>query len=121
MERWRKPVIPTTVEYDDGHAVHLDGVVRQDVKLILCDEDVERIRQGYVCMKCLEPHPFAFPQKCSVCGYAMDNRQRSDFATHYGGIERIGPSTSVEDEIAAMRERKTAKKGSQIWIPDSVA
>lgn len=116
LERWAEPVIPISVE-SDSDVIVLDGQVRQDVTVTLKPKDVERIRTGHICIKCWNPHPSPFPFACGLCGYGMNKFQSEDFAQIYGGSKEIGPSTSVDDEIAMMRERK--QRG--IWLPPNAA
>lgn len=100
----------------------LDGEPRRDVRLILKDDDVKRLRLGYVCLKCLEPHQTPFPKLCKLCGYAMRERQSFDFSATYGGTEHVGPSTSVDEEIERMREdraRENHNPQSSIWLPSN--
>lgn len=123
-ERWSAPVIPLTIEPSSTDGIHLDGVARADVEIVLKDSDVDRLRLGYVCMKCLEPHPEAFPTACRVCGYRMRKFQAEDFAKDFAGVRWLGPTTTVDDEIEAMRERKareTHNPNSSIWVPPSAA
>lgn len=100
-----RPVIPLAVEHDEGYVeIRSDGSVRRAARIILEPDDVGRMRDGYVCAKCWEPHPTPFPEKCRLCGFHMSDRQGEYLAKAYKGTERVGPSTSLEDELALLEE-----------------
>lgn len=84
-----------------------DGSLREHFNLIFSPEDTDRIRLGYVCLNCLESqvdHGAPFPEACWVCGFQMRDKQRARFAQEFVGDMRVGPSTSLEDELALMEE-----------------
>lgn len=113
MERWRKPVIPKAVETDadefywDGHDW------RKQVDVTLDPEDYERLKQGYVCVNCLEPNETPFPEACSLCGFAMRLKQKAVLEFEFRGEKKLGPSTSLSDE----KERLSEWGEKQIWTP----
>lgn len=112
-----KPVIPIAVEEDEEHIqLHSDGTWRSAPKIILDPENVGRMRAGYVCAKCWEPHPVPFPKKCSVCRFPMADKQSEYLAKAYQGNVRMGPSSSLEDELAALEELEEREKRAQ-WGP----
>lgn len=121
------PVKILAVEDDVEHVlVRSDGQVRRAVHLHMDEESVGRIRAGYVCIHCYEPQHEAFPEKCHVCGYAMRENQPRRFALEFKGNIRIGPSTSLEEEmeIAAdiVRRQEQEKRDrilrpTQVWLP----
>lgn len=101
----RRPVIPIAVEEDEDHLVlHRDGTVREAAKVILAPEDVGRMRAGYVCAICMEVQDKPFPDQCWVCKFPMGSKQTEYLAKAYQGRTRMGPSTSMEDELAALEE-----------------
>jgi hypothetical protein len=124
----RKPVIPIAIEDDEDHVLlRYDGAVRSAPKIVLSTDDVGRMRAGYVCAKCWEPHAVSFPKQCSVCKFPMAEMQSEYLAKAYKGSERIGPSTSLSDELAALDEvearQKREKQGvsvPQIIVPRSL-
>lgn len=103
-ERWRKPAIPLAVEPVHQQRELPDGR-RIDVHApVLPVSDVERARLGYLCLKCLEPFEQAWPERCPVCGAPIRTEQAAFFAREYGGVVRLGPSTTLEEELARLRE-----------------
>jgi len=128
MERWRKPVIPIAIEEEPSQVVTIDIAtgeqerrIYRDYQLVLSDEDVERLRQGYVCINCQEPFEKPFPVTCSLCGFAVREEQPLVFARSYRGSEPA--QVSLRDKIAALdeaEERKAHVSGSKIWLPRGV-
>ena len=115
-ERWRKPVIPLELEQHSSQGIWLpDGRVHGDVVMTLESSDVDRVRAGFVCMKCLEPFEQAWPLRCPVCGAPVREKQADYFAREYGGIERLGPTTSLEEERGRIEEyrRKEEEQRSE--------
>jgi hypothetical protein len=104
-QRWRKPVtalaVADTVEYataDLGRAT-LDYRARFD------EETINRFKLGYVCLECWEPHEVPFPERCSLCGYEMADRQSDDFARKFEGVERDPRAQLIEKELDALDDR----------------
>lgn len=113
----RKPVIPLAVEEDEDHIqLSANGEWRSAAKVILSDDDVGRMRAGYVCARCWEVQTNAFPKECSVCRFPMADKQSEFLAKAYKGSTRLGPSSSLEDELAAMEELEEREKRAQ-WGP----
>lgn len=128
----RRPALPVEMEDDTEYVrVTKDGEIRRHVNLIFDEEDVERIRTGYCCLVCGESqvdHGAPFPEKCWLCGFEMKAKQLERFAQEFVGNIRVGPSTSLEDELAIAEEmverQEYAKLGfdiknrkPQIWVP----
>lgn len=103
-ERWAKPVTVLDIRPVEQGIWLPDGRIQGEVELTLAPEDVERMRQGYVCAKCLEPLEQAWPEKCPVCGAPIRTEQAAYFAREFGGEERLGPSTTLADERERMLE-----------------
>lgn len=111
--------MPFATEEDPDHVlVSSDGRLREHFNFIYERDDVERIRLGYCCIHCGESqvdHGAPFPEKCWVCHYPMDAEQRNRFAQEFVGEVRVGPSTSVEQELAIaeqiVRGDRTTKTG----------
>ncbi len=122
-DRWRQPVIPIAIEKETKRIlIEHKGIgvprLKDEVQLVLKDQDVRRIAGGWVCMNCLEPFPEPFPKKCGVCGYAVRDRQPEDFQRDYQGTEE--PLVPLDERLAAMDEYELSKKGAtkpQILIP----
>lgn len=106
MERWRAPVIPLGIEPQADQGIWLpDGRVQGGVSLILSADDVERIRTGYVCAKCFEPHEQAWPERCQLCGAPMRELQADYVARELQReIVLLGPSTTLADELERLPE-----------------
>ena len=99
------------------------GSVRNNVLLTLHPEDVERVRLGFVCIKCLEPQREAFPEKCSLCNFPIRAEQSDYFRRFYEGETRVGPSTNMNEELDRLddwHERRLHVPGAQILIPRSL-
>lgn len=105
-ERWRRPVVPLALEPVDQGFYLPDGRRFGIAAPVLSPEDIERARTGYVCLKCLEPFERAWPEKCPVCGAPVRRDQAAYFASEFGGVSGLGPSTSLEDELAGLDERR---------------
>jgi hypothetical protein len=128
----RYPAVPVEVDEDTENVlVRADGEVRRHVLLIYEEEDVERIRTGYCCLRCGESqvdHGAPFPEACWLCSYRMKDKQLEDFAKEFKGNVRVGPSTSLDDELAIATEaveredflkdpHNILKRKPSIWVP----
>lgn len=117
------------MEPDPDHVlVSSDGSLREHFNMIYSAEDVGRIRAGYCCLNCGESqvdHDAPFPESCWVCGFQMRDKQLKRFAQEFVGDVRVGPSTSLEDELAIMEElherqelaREGLKRTGSIVVP----
>jgi hypothetical protein len=74
------------------------------VQLILKQEDIERMRNGYVCAKCLQVFEEAWPEKCFACGAPIRTKQAEFFAREFGGVERVGSRVRLSDELERLKE-----------------
>lgn len=126
----RCPAVPVATEEDPDHVVvTADGQIRRHYNQIFSDRDTERIRTGYCCINCGESQygqdECPFPEKCWLCGFEMRERQLARFAQEFVGTIRVGPSTSIEDELAIAEEmvarerRKALISVPSIVIPRS--
>jgi hypothetical protein len=91
---------------------------------ILNQDDINRIRHGYVCIVCLQCHEQPYPEHCAHDGCLFPIRAHQDevFAQMYVGEMEVGPSTSLQEEFEIAKEevaRQHYEKGSSIWIPES--
>lgn len=128
----RLPALPIEMEPDAEHVlVSADGTMREHFNQIFSKDDVERIRQGYCCIHCGESqvdHGAPFPANCWVCGYEMAEKQLRRFGMEFVGEIRLGPSTSLSDELAIMEEmhereelaRSGLKRSGSILVPRGV-
>lgn len=120
----------TFVDGGDGEAVIVDhkGRLRATPRLVISEEDIGRIRAGYVCIRCYEPQSRPFPQVCETewCRFPMSDKQLEYFEHQYDGHITLGPSTSDEEEIELLREQYARNKreseisAPQIWVPRGI-
>ena len=83
---------------------------------MLDPETTERVRLGYLCLDCMEPHEESFPENCSLCGFPMRSMQIFEFARRYKGEERLKGSGIAEEEAWMIEEsarRRFAKEMSK--------
>jgi hypothetical protein len=102
-ERWAETIIPVGWE-ETGKVVEVDGRTYCGTTYILKPDDLERVRLGYACISCLDPHPVPYPLRCGVCGFPMARFQDQVFAALYEGEVRVGPQTSLSDEWEIAKE-----------------
>jgi hypothetical protein len=111
----------TTVSFGDER-------VMLDVNIALPEEDVERIRTGYVCIRCLEPQPHPFPTVCQSklpdgtlwCKFPIGAKQLEEFAIMFKGTVKLGSSINVADEIERLREFDEYEARTGLLIPPEV-
>ncbi len=116
MERWRKPVVPKAVEEtptayaSDGHGW------RKNLNWVLSPEDFQRVKDGYVCVNCMEPHERPFPENCTVCRFQMRKEQHKLLDFEYEGEKHLGPSTTMQQELDRLAEETERRKERKISI-----
>ena len=125
FERWRRAPEILEVRDDPSRLDGDTGTLRQGYEVALSSESIERLRTGYLCLRCLEPQSEPFPAKCGAwwCTYAMRTEQAADFARKFKGQKIVGPSTSMEEELDRLddtHERRIHVPGLQILIPRSI-
>ena len=100
MERWRRPAVILDHE-PDPHRVILneDGRIQRDERLTVDRDTAERFRLGYLCIICHEPQEQAFPERCSLCGFEMRERQGGWIRAHFLGSEIVGSKVRMADEL----------------------
>ena len=118
-ERWRKPVVPLRVDQLNQALWLPDGRQQGEVQLTLHGEDVERMRLGYVCAKCLEPHERPWPKRCQSYGETMRTEQAAYFEREFGGVEVTAQRMPWEQEVEGLEERRRkederARKNGQL-------
>lgn len=117
--RWAQPVRELGHE-DRTFVLILNGYRIEFPLWQLSEHDLERVRLGYVCIKCLTPHEQAYPEECSVCLLPIRGLQDLLFLRLFVGEMTIGPSTTLEEEFAIMveeAERRRHNKDSHLWVP----
>jgi hypothetical protein len=99
---------PIVVEEDHGVTeVYEDGRLMPGLNVAMVDEDVERMRQGYKCIRCWEPFESAWPRYCNVCGFPVGKHQAEHFARAYKGYDpTIRTGADLEAVADAMEERQ---------------
>lgn len=102
--RWAKPIVPIAIEPVDQVLVLGSGRRQAEVQLVLEEEDVERMRQGYACAKCLQVFERPWPERCFACGAPIRSEQAAYFAREYGGVVELGSRISLADELERLRE-----------------
>lgn len=96
---------PVELEPDPDHLiVGSDGSVREHVNQIMSPRMVGEVREGYRCIQCLEPFDVPWPRECPVCKYAVSDKQATRFGQEFVGNIRMGPSTTIEEELAIAEE-----------------
>lgn len=125
------PALPIALEPDAEHVlVQADGSVREHYNAIYSPADAERIRLGYCCINCGESqvdHGAPFPENCWICGFQMRDKQTERYGKEFRGSIRVGPQSSLEDELALMEEleekqelaKRGFKKTNSIIVPSS--
>jgi len=100
-----EPIIAQYTDIDvDAYTVMPDGRRMQRTVFALTEEQVERIRVGYICIKCLEAHDSPFPDACAVCKFPMREHQAEEFAKDFRGDIAFGPSTTIDEEYGIAEE-----------------
>ena len=117
--RWAEPVVPLAIEPVASEGLWLpDGRVHGQVQFTLKAEDIERMRTGYVCAKCLQVFEVAWPERCEVCGAPIRRDQAEYFAREFDSqTVRLGPSTSLEYELGMLEEhrrKEEEQKGREV-------
>lgn len=108
---------PVLLEPDPEHVlVQQDGVIREHVNQIMSAEMAGQVADGYRCINCLEAFlDGAWPETCFLCGFPVKEKQAERYALEFKGNVRVGPSTSIEEELAIAEElveqRELAKFG----------
>jgi len=99
--------VPLAIDASEHEAiVTADGRVMRQPVLTLSVEDTDRLRSGYVCIKCFEPFEQAWPERCPVCGAPVRREQARYFAQEFGGAAALGSPVSLLDELAHLAERE---------------
>ena len=115
-----RPIIPVETTLDtDAIMVLPDGRRMHKTNFGLKADDVEAIRQGYACVKCMERFTSPFPDECSVCRFPMREHQAEEFAKDFRGEVRFGPSTSLDEErgiMNEMREREARERALELGL-----
>lgn len=121
-ERWRKPIRIEAFE-SSVDTMRIGDREYRDYEVILSNhEDWERIRTGYVCIQCYEPHETPFPAACPVCGLTAQD-QHDRIPVEHAGETWIGSHQSLADELEELAEKNDRRKfnrQSSIILPRNV-
>lgn len=111
--------IEIEVVEDHEHTMILyDGREVSPTVKIVPEEELARMRAGYVCAQCIEELDMAFPEHCPVCNFPMREHQAEFLGRMYVGNRQVGPSSTLADErlrMQEMRQREAQRLG--IWTP----
>ena len=72
---WRDPPQWGYVKENPDELFEINGQLRGGIEEGLTIETFERVREGYLCIICKEPHETPFPTKCSLCSFPMRDQQ----------------------------------------------
>lgn len=104
---WNRIVVQEDVGVVESYA---DGRMMPGLNVAMCDEDVDRTRLGFKCIRCFEPFETAWPKTCGVCGYPVATHQAEQFARVYEGYDpnlRTGIDWDAEaDRLEDRAERR---------------
>ena len=117
--RWARPVREYGHE-DRAFVLRLGDTKIEFPLWQLYEDDKERVRLGYVCIKCLNPHERPYPEECEICLLPMRALQDLLFLRLYVGEVNVGPSTTLEEEFEMLLEqaqRKRHNPHAHIWVP----
>lgn len=101
-----------------GHAEELTGITESGemvrvINWLVTEEEASQIRQGYRCLKCMEPFETPFPKVCNLCGYEVGARQAHDVPK-----EDTGETKEILlDEMKPQEYTGEKEQGSRIWTP----
>ena len=110
-ERWRRPARVLDIQQSPTQGLWLpDGRVQGEVEIAFDPETIERMRAGYMCVKCLEPFEHSWPERCPVCGSPVREKQAEHFAREYAGEQLLGPRRSLQEEIDSLPERAAKER-----------
>lgn len=106
VERWRKPIVPLAVDQHDVEGIWLpDGRRLRSPILTLDVDDVDRMRAGFACAKCLEPFERPWPERCHVCGVSVRRDQAAFFAREFDPTPADLTATDWDEELDGLEER----------------
>ena len=100
-----------------------------DVDMTFSDADIERMRQGYVCIRCHEPQSVPFPETCESrlpdgqlwCSFPIREKQAEEFALTFSEQEvKLGSQINWADEQEHLDEVTRYEEKTGIVLPDEV-
>lgn len=120
VQRWRKPVTPLAVDDTWNWSSGELGRATLDYSARFSQEDTERIRLGYVCIRCWEPHESPMPEKCALCAYPIRAEQPAEFQEKFQGVQRDPRAELIErelDRVDDKHERRFHTTKTGIVVP----
>jgi hypothetical protein len=97
-----------------------DGRHFQDSTLTLTAEAAERMWQGYMCARCLEPFDEAYPEKCGVCSFPVKELQRKLLERDFLGQDPMAVGSFPIDREMEYLERAHGKKKGLMTVPKGI-
>ena len=94
-----------------------DGRHMQDSTITLTAEAAERMWQGYMCAKCLEPFDEAYPKLCNVCRFPVRELQRRLLERDFLGVDPTVVSGFPLDREMAYLEETHHEPKVQMSVP----
>ncbi len=100
-----------------------------DVDMTFSDADIERMRQGYVCIRCHEPQSVPFPEVCESrrpdgvawCSFPCRAEQAQEFALQFSErMVKLGSQINWADEQEHLDEVTRFEEKTGIILPDEV-
>lgn len=114
----RVPFKVLDIEDDpDGQLIAIGDRVMRDARITVSEETKEAMRQGYMCIDCLEPQTEPFPEVCcaSWCDFRIRRDQAQEFAKRFKGEVLLGPQTSIDEEY--VEDRAALLRDQGVWLP----
>src|SRR5438128_2438691 len=71
VRRWNAPPQWGYLKENPNELVALGGELRGGIEEGLTYETFQRIKLGYMCLICKEPHEKPFPELCALCRFPM--------------------------------------------------
>ncbi len=107
-----------------------DGRLFRDADVTIPPDQIEQIRVGYRCVRCLEPQSVAFPEICESvlpdgvtpwCSYPIKEKQTEEFEWRYGGeTHLLNQNDRMNEEILRLRELDDYEERTGVVLPDAV-
>jgi len=97
-----------------------DGRQFQDASITLTAEAAERMWQGYMCARCLEPFDEAYPETCIVCRFPVRELQRKLLERDFLGRDPTVVGSFPLDREMEYLEKAHPKKKGLMTVPKEI-
>jgi ribosomal protein L34E len=97
-----------------------DGREFQDARITLTAEAAERMWQGYMCARCLEPFIEAYPKLCVTCGFPVKELQRKLLERDFIGRDPTAVAGFPMERELAYLEEKHHKPKPRMTVPKEI-